>query len=189
MEKKQKYIIVAVVIIVLVAVAFVALKPKTENPINNKTQEIDKENDVNLKFDTVDIFGKQVTDDIFSKNRLTLVNVFSTGCGPCMRELPELAQLAEEMKDSDIGFVGILLDTGFDGKPDREAGDVVKKVMGKQAKYFDVIYPDNNLNQGILLEVTSIPTTYFVDSSGNIEGEAIVGAMDKEDWKKIISEK
>ena len=55
--------------------------------------------------------GKTYTQDIFSKYDLTMVNIFTTWCSPCVNEIPDLEKLYQEMKDKGVGVVGVTLDT------------------------------------------------------------------------------
>ena len=50
-------------------------------------------------FNTVDLNGKSVTQNIFADRKLTVVNIWGTFCGPCIEELPELGKWAGEMPE------------------------------------------------------------------------------------------
>ncbi len=45
---------------------------------------------------------KTYTQDIFSKYDLTMVNIFTTWCSPCVNEIPDLEKLYQEMKDKKV---------------------------------------------------------------------------------------
>ena len=51
------------------------------------------------EFETTDLEKNKVTQEVFRENDLTMVNMFSSTCNPCMEELPYLAELAKEYKD------------------------------------------------------------------------------------------
>ena len=53
--------------------------------------------------------GKMVSLSDF-KGKVVLVDVWATWCSPCRKELPYLKKLEEEMKDTDVVFVGVSLD-------------------------------------------------------------------------------
>ena len=63
------------------------------------------------KFETTGIDGKTYTEKVFSDYDLTLVNIFTTWCSPCVKEIPELQELYKEMKDKGVGVAGVVLDT------------------------------------------------------------------------------
>lgn len=77
------------------------------------------------KFETKGVDGKDYTEKVFSDYDLTLVNVFTTWCSPCVNEIPELEKLYEEMKEKGVGVVGVVLDTVSDDAKQNE--DTVKK--------------------------------------------------------------
>ena len=45
------------------------------------------------------------------KGKPLLVNFWAPWCGPCVKEMPELSELAGELKDKNINVVGIGIDT------------------------------------------------------------------------------
>lgn len=67
-------------------------------------------------FSLKDMQGNTVTEAIFRKNKLTLVNVWATTCSPCMDEMPDLENLSQDYSDKDIGFLGFAAD-GNDAAP------------------------------------------------------------------------
>ncbi|MFR3500045.1 MAG: TlpA disulfide reductase family protein, partial [Paraclostridium bifermentans] len=65
-----------------------------------KQQQMETEQfkDVDLSgFKTTDLNGNKVTSDLFSKNKLTMVNIWATWCGPCIDEMPEISKLYNEL--------------------------------------------------------------------------------------------
>ena len=61
-------------------------------------------------FSAKDLDGNEVTQEIFASNKLTMVNIWATFCGPCINEMPDLGELAAEYADKGVGIVGIPLD-------------------------------------------------------------------------------
>ncbi|MBE5937729.1 MAG: TlpA family protein disulfide reductase [Lachnospiraceae bacterium] len=140
------------------------------------------------QFSTTDIFGETVTQDIFAEYDLTLVNLFATWCGPCVQEMPELAQLQKDMRDKGVNVVAVVLDAAVNGVVDENAVDAAKEIVEMAEAEFTFMIPDaTNLN-GRLDDVTAVPESFFVDKEGNIVGEPYVGARSYDDWKAIIEE-
>lgn len=127
---------------------------------------------------TKDIHGKAVDRSIFKENKLTIVDIWATTCGPCVQAMPKLQKLQEELKKDKINVMGIVIDA-----LDEETTEVAKNIVEKKGvKYIDIV-PDEILKNGILKSITGTPTFIFVDSNGNIVGNPIVGA-DIEELKK-----
>ena len=139
------------------------------------------------KFETKGIDGKDYTEKVFSDYDLTLVNIFTTWCSPCVNEIPELEKLYEEMKEKGVGVVGVVLDTvGDDGKQDdatvKKAGVLRKKTKAS----YPFLIPDSTMMNGRLNGISAFPETFFVDKEGNIVGETYSGSHTLDEWKEIV---
>ena len=139
------------------------------------------------KFETKGIDGKDYTEKVFSDYDLTLVNIFTTWCSPCVNEIPELEKLYEEMKEKGVGVVGVVLDTvGDDGKQDdatvKKAGVLQKKTKAS----YPFLIPDSTMMNGRLNGISAFPETFFVDKDGNIVGETYSGSHSLDEWKEIV---
>ena len=138
-------------------------------------------------FETTDIDGNAYTEKVFSDYDLTLVNVFTTWCSPCVNEIPELEKLYEEMKEKGVGVVGVVLDTVSDDAKQNE--DTVKKAGVLQEKTkasYPFLVPDSTMMNGRLNGISAFPETFFVDKEGNIVGETYSGSHSLDEWKKIV---
>ena len=139
------------------------------------------------KFETKGVDGKDYTEKVFSDYDLTLVNVFTTWCSPCVNEIPELEKLYEEMKEKGVGVVGVVLDTVGDDAKQNE--DTVKKagVLKEKTKAsYPFLVPDSTMMNGRLNGVSAFPETFFVDKEGNIVGETYSGSHTLDGWKEIV---
>ena len=139
------------------------------------------------KFETKGVDGKDYTEKVFSDYDLTLVNVFTTWCSPCVNEIPELEKLYEEMKEKGVGVVGVVLDTVGDDAKQNE--DTVKKagVLKEKTKAsYPFLVPDSTMMNGRLNGISAFPETFFVDKEGNIVGETYSGSHSLDEWKEIV---
>ena len=142
-----------------------------------------------ITFNTTDLNGNPVTSELFAKNKLTMINIWGTFCGPCIREMPDLARLNEENKAKGFEVIGIVIDI-LDNKDDvnprvKKTGETIIKNTG--ANYTHII-PNIEMFTGLLRGVQAVPTTIFVDSNGNQVGSAYLGSRSQKDWQKIIDE-
>ena len=134
-------------------------------------------------FTTTDLYGNTVTQEIFAQSDLTVVNVWATYCGPCINEMPYLGELAEEYDSSKVQIVGIPTDVY-----NQEYLDYALSLINETgADYTHLLMSEELYNWG-LTEIQYVPTTFFVNSEGEII-DTVVGSMSKEDWKVLIDEK
>lgn len=137
-------------------------------------------------FQTTDLSGNPVDQTIFNDYRLTMVNVWGTFCGPCINEMPELGQLAEEYRAKGVQIVGIPIDTiGQDGKIRSSQVEVAKSIVEKTKAAYPHLLPENSLIQ-VAYQANVVPTTIFVDRNGNQVGQKLAGARSAASWKAII---
>lgn len=139
------------------------------------------------EFSMEDIEGNTYTQEMFADYDLTMVNVFTTWCTPCVREIPDLEELDKDMKDQGIQVVGIVLD-GLDGsgKADEETVEKASLLAEKTGASYPFLIPDAGYLNGRLSAIDAVPETFFVDKEGNIVGETYSGSRSLEEWKSIV---
>lgn len=128
-----------------------------------------------------------VTQEQLADYDLNMINIWATFCGPCINEMPDLAELADEYEGQGLQIIGICSDVYNGESIDAElmaAGQEIIDTTG--ADYLHLI-PDDAMVTGLLSDVFAVPSTYFVDSEGNTL-KIVVGAKSKEDWKTQIDE-
>ncbi len=140
-------------------------------------------------FTAVDLDGNEVTNEVFADYDLTVINVWGTFCSPCINEMPDLGQLAQEYAEKNVLFMGIVGDA-FDQEgqiDDSIVADARAIVEQTGADYLHVL-PQNELLYNVMSQISAFPTTIFVDSEGKQVGYAIMGANSKESWIEYIDE-
>lgn len=139
-------------------------------------------------FTTMDLEGNAVDQSVLEDYTLTMVNVWATFCGPCLREMPDLGELAEEYKENGVQFIGLVSDTmASDGSIDENQVQTAKDVVASTGANYIHLLPSNDL-YGLLSQIYAVPTTFFVDKDGNQVGQTYVQSMTKEEWIKVIDE-
>lgn len=139
-------------------------------------------------FSATDLNGNTVDQTALADYKLTMVNVWATFCTPCLNEMPELGELADEYSGKGVQIVGLVTDlTDSDGSISQTQLETAQDIVGKTGADYTHIVPSTDM-YGLLNQITSVPTTFFVDSKGNQVGMAYVGARDKASWAEIIDE-
>ena len=136
------------------------------------------------EFSMEDVNGETYTQEMFADHDLTMINVFTTWCSPCIREIPDLEKLSKEMEDQGVQVVGIVLDVA--GNADEETIEKAKLLAEKTGAAYPFLIPDAGYLNGRLAGISAVPETFFADKEGNIVGKTYSGSRSFEDWKGIV---
>lgn len=136
-----------------------------------------------LVFEGQDLDGNAVTSDIFSQSKLTMINVWATYCNPCLREMPDLGELAGEYDTADFQLIGIVSDVQENGSEDKLEKAV--SLVEKTGADYPHLLLNESLYSALVVNVSGVPTTFFVDENGVVLG-AVAGSYEKSVWKEII---
>jgi thiol-disulfide isomerase/thioredoxin len=138
-------------------------------------------------FSATDLDGKAIDNSFFASHRVTMVNVWGTFCGPCIEEMPDLAQLPAAFAPADFALVGIVADTSYQNtSANAETNATARQLTASAKATYRNIIPDRALVEKVLPGVSVVPTTFFVDSSGKLIGDPIEGSGTKDQWVKLI---
>ena len=154
---------------------------EVENKLDASGASESEDDDI-IEFNNIsgkDFDGNDVDESLFSKNAVTVMNFWFTGCKPCVAELSKLNELNDAIKSMGGEVVGVNTDT-FDGKEStiKEA----KKILESQgAKYRNFALDANSDAGKYASEIMAFPTTILVDRKGNVVGEPMVGGIDNQD--------
>lgn len=130
------------------------------------------------EFDEVDMAGNPVSSDIFADYDATIVNFWNNGCGTCIEEMPELEELYQQFKEQNINLIGV----GTDSGEGEEQLSTAKEILEEKGVTYINISPDpeGTFYQEFISDIFTYPTTYIVDSDGNIIGAPISGNVKKQ---------
>jgi cytochrome c biogenesis protein CcmG/thiol:disulfide interchange protein DsbE len=132
-------------------------------------------------FTLQDLKGNQVSLSDF-KGKVVVLDFWATWCPPCVKEIPHFIELYEQYKDQGFAMVGISLD--------REGVSVVKSFAQKYKINYPILMADGQVDKAYG-GIASIPTTFVIDSAGNIR-QKYIGYRDKAvfeaDIKALLAE-
>lgn len=142
------------------------------------------------EFTATDLAGEAVDQSIFEGYDLTMVNIWATFCGPCLREMPDLGALHREFQGENFQIVGIVTDTlARDGSIDPDQAELARQIVEETGADYRHLLPSEDLTARVLWQVNSVPTTIFVDEKGSLVGLGYLGSRDADAWRAIIREK
>ena len=121
-------------------------------------------------FSAVTLDGEDFTVDDIAAKDVTVINFWALSCPPCIRELPDIAAFAKALPDN-VQVVTVCLD----GAWDEEAAKTVLSGAGFEG--VTLLSGDGDF-LSLCSSLMYTPTTVFVDSEGNLLGDAIIGAQE-----------
>ena len=125
-----------------------------------------------FNFTSTDIYGNTVTEETLGEKRLFFVHYWATWCGPCIYEMPDLAQLAMDYGD-EVGFIALLLD--FDSNPD--GARKITESAGIPSSFVMVDPGAAGLKKVVAMVQTGyVPTTVIIDYNGEMLDSPLIGA-------------
>lgn len=137
-------------------------------------------------FSTTDLDGNTVDQSVLADYDLTMVNVWATFCRPCIKEMPDLGELAQEYADENVQIIGLVSDVlNTDGTISEEQVQTARDIVEQTGADYLHLLPSADLF-GVLGQISAVPTTFFVDSEGEQVGYAVVSAQSKDKWVETI---
>jgi thiol-disulfide isomerase/thioredoxin len=117
------------------------------------------------------------------KGKVVFVNLWATWCGPCIKEMPELSQISQDLEGKDFKMIGLNV-FHQDGTPD------VKDFLKEKPVSYWVVDGNDELvaafEQSTGSAIEGVPTTYIIDKEGKIV-ETLVGMRSKEQFMTEIN--
>lgn len=94
------------------------------------------------------------------RDKVVLLNVWATWCGPCRYEIPELQELHEKYASRGVEVLGVSVDTS--------GVDSVRDFVAEQKKMTYPVILDADGKIADILQTSVLPTSVIVDRSGKI---------------------
>ncbi len=187
----KKYLSLIIAVMLLSMTACTSQPPSESGQIELKNENASggtnsSENGLVSNFTATELNGDAIDETIFSDYDLTMVNVWATFCGPCLQEMPDLGELSNEYQSKGVQIVGMISDVlNSDGSISQSQVDTAKDIVSSTKANYLHILPSEDLF-GLISQITSVPTTFFVDKDGNQVGGVYVGSKSKAEWQSII---
>ena len=113
------------------------------------------------------------------RDKVVLVNVWATWCGPCRYEIPELQALHEHYAPRGLEVVGVSVD--------ETGAEPVREFVAEQKKMTYPVVLDAESKITALLQTSVLPTSVLVDRNGRIVWKKYGAIMpEDEELKKAI---
>jgi cytochrome c biogenesis protein CcmG/thiol:disulfide interchange protein DsbE len=113
------------------------------------------------------------TFDLASRrDKVVLLNLWATWCGPCRYEIPELQAAHTKYASRGFEVIGVSLDEG--------AADAVKQFVDEHKMTYPIAIDSDGKIAG-LLDASVLPTTVLIDRSGRIVWKKIGAIMPQDD--------
>lgn len=157
------------------------------NADNKATDTVEAESngpDIFKTMNTVDMNGEKVDSTVFAENTLTFVNLWNVGCTPCVQEIPVLDQLNDEFEGKGVAIKGLYFSMGA-GLTDDERKEINEILENAEADYQQITLSEDMINHEVIRGIQAFPTTFVVDSEGNIVN-GYIGSNDYDGWKETI---
>lgn len=134
-----------------------------------------------ISFETTDLEGNAVSEEIFSQSGLTMLNVWATYCSPCLNEMPALGELAAAYDPEEFQIIGVVSDV-----LETDDQELARSLVQQTGAGYTHLLLNESIYYALLTDVSAVPTTFFLDAEGNIL-ETVVGAMEKTAWEELIN--
>ena len=173
-----KKVIAVVVLIALLGVAIVQAMDKKAEP-ENVSQEAANMGGLKVGAKAPDFELKTLAGDTVKlsdfKGKKVMLNFWATWCPPCKAEMPAMEEFHKEAGD-DVVILAVNIDPHLD----------VKAFVDENGITFPIPLDEEDIVNETY-QVLSIPTTYFIDTKGNI-GNKYIGAMNLDAMKQYTKE-
>lgn len=119
-------------------------------------------------FSAKDMNGKAVNQSVFTNYDLTMVNIWTTWCSYCIKEMDGLEALYKQLPEN-VNMLTICVDA-------KEEMELAEEILDKTGATFQTLVGNDSLQETLLQYVSGYPTTVFVDKDGNVVGDVQQGA-------------
>ena len=114
------------------------------------------------------------------KGKIMVINVWASWCPPCLREMPEFAQLQQEMAAQGVQFLGIAIDDEVN----------IRQFLSQTRINYPTLLPgpmSNQIGPALGNDQDLLPYTILVDRNGMVR-ERHFGYFPKDELRQSIQD-
>lgn len=174
MKDKKNLIIISIVLVVLIAgsaILYNIFKNKIgqqqmpQTTAQNQSQNEEEEEGKPMPAPDFKVYDKEGNEVTLSSltGKPVVLNFWASWCGPCKIEMKDFEKAYSNYKD-DVHFAMVNLTDGH-----RETVKTASKYIEDQGFTFPV-YFDTDIDAANTYRVYSVPSTYFINSDGELVG-------------------
>lgn len=119
-------------------------------------------------FTATTLDGESYTEADLAGADLTVVNIWSVTCGPCIQEMPELAAFGQALPEN-VQLIGVCYDAYLDE-------DGVKDFLAQLGFEGATLTGGDGDFIALMNQVMYTPTTLFLDAEGNPAAQPLIGS-------------
>lgn len=145
-----------------------------EEQADSKNSQTQKAQDSSFSglhaFEAKSLDGSAFTQEDLAKKDVTVINFWSLFCGPCIEEMPDLAEFEKALPEG-VQALTVCLD----GDAAKEEAQQILEEAGFQGT--TLLSGDGDFLK-LCAQIQYTPTTIFLDKDGNIVAETIIGGQE-----------
>ena len=144
-------------------------EPQSSVEQEQSPQQTDSEQEGLKSFTATTLDGSTISQEEIKEKDVTIIHFWATTCGPCIVEMPDLAEFADSLPEN-VQLIMVCLDGLFD----MEGAKSIVDEAGFQG--ITLITGEGDF-QKICERVLYTPTTITVNQEGIIVGDPIIGGQ------------
>ncbi|MCH4887974.1 TlpA family protein disulfide reductase [Acidaminobacter sp. JC074] len=121
--------------------------------------------------------GKEINKETYKNNKVTVLNLWGTWCGPCVEEMPDFEKVSQAYKDKGVEILGLALDS---------SEDEVKELKDTLKITYPLLKENDQTKEILSSKFDYVPVTLFIDSEGKVLKSFIAGGTDEAGLTKAI---
>jgi len=122
------------------------------------------------QFSCKDAQGNEQTEAIFAGYDLTMINIWATWCATCVEDIPQFKGLKNLLPEN-VNLITLCDDGEYES-------ELTEQIVTEANANYITLLANQEIYDELLYSFPALPVTIFVDSQGNIVGEAQVGSVD-----------